>query len=40
MIKPIHRIERKEKNVDIFKLRGVFDFIAGRMGKGYFKEQL
>jgi hypothetical protein len=40
MIKPIHRIERKEKNVDIFKLRGVFDFIAGRMGKGYFKDQL
>jgi GT2 family glycosyltransferase len=32
--------ESKEMNVNMFKLRGVLDFLTGRMGKGYFKGQL
>jgi len=40
MMKPKFWSESNDKNVDLFKLRGVLDFIVGRMGKGYFKEQL
>ena len=40
MIKPKFWSESNDRNVDMFKLRGVFDFISGRMGKGYFKEKL
>lgn len=40
MIRPDFWSKSNGKNVDMFKLRGVFDFLAGRMGKGYFKEQL
>lgn len=40
MIKPKFWSESNDMNVDISKLRGVFDFIAGRMGKGFFKNKL
>ena len=40
MMKPKFWRDSNDMNVDLFKLRGVFDFIAGRMGKGIFKNKL
>ena len=40
MMNPKFWSESNDRNVDMYKLRGVFDFFTGRMGKGYFKEQL